>query len=371
MNVNFNYNESQNDYKNATARNDRALMRILKLPYTFENNKKMQKVRQVMRSISDENAQKWRFNSEISNALASRIKRDLKQALGRRANNRDVDAIFTSKWNGVERNYIANANIFENNEGRHFGFKNVDKNDVVGRLAKKFGRDTSKAELTRFKNAFFTKIKRDTPLDLGTLKTILRRTPRLNPEFGDISFVNNLTGQDMEIRAIRNAARHVYGQNNQNNMNNNSDVRSVRSNSNSAANYVANVNRVRRNAIRNAVNRNITWETKVVNTPPRDAVSLQNFKNGSKVVNIGFNRYVSPATFRALARTSMIQAYNRNGNAVLFKNPFTRQNMKRSNVKFVVLRTKNAAARKIQQAFRSRPKSKMLAAAIKRRRTTN
>jgi hypothetical protein len=121
---------------------------------------------------------------------------------------------------------------------------------------------------------------------------------------------------------------------------------------------MANTNRVRRNAIRNAVNRSIEWQTKVVNTLPRDAVSLENFKNGSKAVNIGYNRYVSPATFRTLARTSMIQAYNRNGNAVLFQNPFTRSNLKRSNLKFVVLRTKNAAARRIQKAFRSRLKRK-------------
>jgi len=169
----------------------------------------------------------------------------------------------------------------------------------------------------------------------------------------------------MPIRAIRNAANYVYysyGQPNNNNNNNNS-------NSNTSANYMANTNRVRRNAIRNAVNRSIEWQTKVVNTLPRDAVSLENFKNGSKAVNIGYNRYVSPATFRTLARTSMIQAYNRNGNAVLFQNPFTRTNLKRSNLKFVVLRTKNAAARKIQKAFRSRPKRKMLAAALKRKRT--
>tara|TARA_A100001234_G_C12504004_1_gene333127 strand:- start:331 stop:750 length:420 start_codon:yes stop_codon:yes gene_type:complete len=139
---------------------------------------------------------------------------------------------------------------------------------------------------------------------------------------------------------------------------------------------MANTNRVRRNAIRNAVNRSIEWQTKVVNTLPRDPVSLENFKNGSKAVNIGYNRYVSPATFRTLARTSMIQAYNRNGNAVLFQNPFTRTNLKRSNLKFVVLRTKNSAARR--EAARKRlaerraerlAERKRLAAALKRKRT--
>jgi len=351
MNVNFNYNGNNN--QNRQARNDRALMRKLKMPYTWQNDQKMKKVRQVMNSISNRNAQNW-YNKLISYERISEIKRGLTKALGRRANNRDIDHVFSSYWNGGRNSYINNHRMLRP-DANFDEFTNVDRNDVIGRLAKKFGRDTSKQELSRFKRTFFEQIDQGIAREMRRLKPILRNNPILLPaQFGNISGVNNLTGRSMPVRAIRNAAIHVFY---------NLDVTYNNNNNNSSANYVANTNRVRRNAIRNASNRTIAWQTKVVNTLPRDAVSLQNFKNGSKVVNIGYNKYVSPATFRALARTSMIQAYNRNGNAVLFKNPFTRTNLKRSNVKFVVLRTKNAAARKIQRAFRSRVKQ------VKRRKT--
>src|SRR6056300_402525 len=362
MNVNFNY-YPQNNYQNQGARGDRKLMRQLKLPYTWKNAQTMKKVRVITNSISSANLQSWfrnNTNERVQREMA-RIKRELGKALGRPANNRDVYFIFANAYGIGE--YTNNSEIEKNRNREAFRWKNVNRDDVIGRLATKFGRDTSKAELTRFKKAFFRKITRDTPRDLETLKRIFRSTPILYPVQSDISGVNNLTRQNMPIRAIRNAANHVYEQNTNNNNNNNNN------NSNTSVSYMHNTNRVRRNAMRNIVNRSIEWQTKVVNTLPRDAISFQNFKNGSKAVNIGYNRYVSPAIFRKLARTSMIEAYNRNGNAVLFQNPFNRSNLKRSNIKFVVLRTKNAAARKIQKAFRSRPKMKMLAAALKRKRT--
>ena len=361
MNVNFNYDEHQNNYQNMKARSNRKLMRQLKLPYTWKNAQTMKKVRAIVNSIPNSISTAWnrhranddegteQFPARVQREV-DRIKRELGKALGRPANNRDVYFIFANHFFDVGE-YISNNQIVQNENGRdEFRWQNVNRDDVIGRLATKFGRDTSKAELTRFKKAFFRKITRDTPRDLETLKRILRRTPVLYAaRFGNI---NNLTLRSIPIRAIRNAANYVYdgqtGLRNNNNSNNNNN------NNNSSASYMANTNRVRRNAIRNAVNRSIEWQTKVVNTLPRDAVSLENFKNGSKAVNIGYNRYVSPATFRTLARTSMIQAYNRHGNAVLFQNPFTRTNLKRSNLKFVVLRTKNAAARKIQKAFRKR-----------------
>ena len=364
-NISFNYD--QDTFGNSEARTNRQLMRQLKLPYTWKNAQTMKKVRAISNSISHANKQRfYRNTNDVPKRERDRIKRELGKALGRTANNRDVYFIFASAWGpDYFGGYTPNTNIEKDINFRSPGWKNVNRDDVVGRLATKFGRDTSKAELTRFKKAFFLKIKRDNPRDLETLKTILRRTPILYPvQYEHISGVNNLNGSNMPIRAIRNAANYVYGEPWLRNNNSNSGP----SNSNRSANYSANTNRVRRNAIRNAVNRNIEWQTKVVNTLPRDAVSFENFKDGSKAVNIGHNRYVSPAMFRKLARSSMIQAYNRNGNAVLFKNPFTRTNLKRSNIKFVVLRTKNAAARKIQKAFRSRPKRKMLAAALKRTR---
>jgi len=371
MNVSFNYDE-QNNFQNQRARSNRKLMRLLKLPYTWKNAQTIKKVDRIKNSISQANLQKFRRRDELPKREVDRIKRELGKALGRPANNRDVNFLFeTTAFPYRVFNYAPNAIIEKDYNSRSPGWKNVNRDDVIGRLATKFGRDTSKAELTRFKKAFFRKISRDTPRDLETLKTILRRTPILYAaRFGNI---NNLRGWSMPIRAIRNAANHVYGQtglrnNNNSNNNNSNNNNNNNSNSNTTVSYMHNTNRVRRNAMRNAVNRNIEWQTKVVNTLPRDAISFQNFKNGSKAVNIGYNRYVSPAMFRKLARTSMIEAYNRNGNAVLFKNPFNRSNLKRSNIKFVILRTKNAAARKIQKAFRSRPKMKMLAAALKRKR---
>ena len=362
MNVSFNYGgELEHRYQNSDARRNRKLMRQLKLPYTWKNAQTMKKVRAITNSISNANLQSWwrhlmyddegvPFPSRLQREI-DRLKRELGKALGRPADDRDVYFIFANGMGGMGE-YTSN-NVFEQNENGDWRieWKNVNRDDVIGRLAKKFGRDTSKAELTRFKKAFFRKITKNTPRDLDTLKRIFRSTPILYPvQYGlGVNNLNNLN--NMPIRAVRNAANYVYRQNNNNNTNNSN---SGPSNSNRSANYMANTNRVRRNAIRNAVNRSIEWQTKVVNTLPRDAVSLENFKNGSKAVNIGYNRYVSPATFRTLARTSMIQAYNRNGNAVLFQNPFTRTNLKRSNLKFVVLRTKNAAARKIQKAFRKR-----------------
>ena len=252
MNVNFNYgnwrNAGWNNYGNWRGRSNRMLMRQLKLPYTWENAQTMKKVDRITRSISQANLQKFYRNvntDEVPKRELDRIKRELGKALGRTANNRDVYFIFASAWGtNYFGGYTPNDNIEKDTNFRSPGWNNVNRDDVVGRLATKFGRDTSKAELTRFKKAFFRKIARDTPRDLETLKTILRSTPILYAaRFGNI---NNLRGWSVPIKAIRNAANYVYGQTglrNNNNSNNNNNNSNNNSNSNTSASYMANTKR--------------------------------------------------------------------------------------------------------------------------------
>ena len=134
-------------------------------------------------------------------------------------------------------------------------------------------------------------------------------------------------------------------------------------------------------------NSRITWEEHTVNNLPTDPITLNTFSNGQKAVKIHptANHYVSPQTFRSMARTSMTDAFNKNGNAVLFKSPMTRQNVRRSNIKFVVLKNKNTgratkakknAANKIGDARRRQltrrstlARVKAAAAALKRKRS--
>ena len=134
-------------------------------------------------------------------------------------------------------------------------------------------------------------------------------------------------------------------------------------------------------------NSRITWEEHTVNNLPSDPITLNTFSNGQKAVKIHptANHYVSPQTFRSMARTSMTDAFNKNGNAVLFENPMTRQKVRRSNIKFVILKNKNTgratkakknAANKIGDARRRQltrrstlARVKAAAAALKRKRS--
>ena len=167
-------------------------------------------------------------------------------------------------------------------------------------------------------------------------------------------------------------------------------VEDVHSNSNSnnnntSAQYTRNKSRVNANKAKNKSYKNsIKWEEQTVNNLPRDPITLNTFSNGQKAVKIHptANHYVSPQTFRSMARTSMTDAFNKNGNAILFKSPMTRQKVRRSNIKFVINKNKNPgrattakknAANKIGDARRRQltrrstlVRAKAAAAAIKR-----
>ena len=131
----------------------------------------------------------------------------------------------------------------------------------------------------------------------------------------------------------------------------------------------------------------IKWEEQTVNNLPTDPITLNAFSNGQKAVKIHptANHYMSPQTFRRMALMSMADAFNTHGNTVLFQNPLTRQNVRRSNIKFVVLKNKNTgratkakknAANKIGDARRRQltrrstlARAKAVTTALKRKRS--
>jgi hypothetical protein len=103
------------------------------------------------------------------------------------------------------------------------------------------------------------------------------------------------------------------------------------------SNYIKNEKRVNANANENAKTKKITWTKMSVRNLPSDPIKYENFKTGDKAVKIN-KLYLSPESFRQLARMSMTKALNANGNQVLFKNPFTRGTVKKADLKFVVLK---------------------------------
>jgi len=90
----------------------------------------------------------------------------------------------------------------------------------------------------------------------------------------------------------------------------------------------------------------IEWKNKNVDfrNVNTNLVSLNNFKNGNKAIKFkatNKNVYLSPNSFAGLARKSMQNAYNMNSNAIVFKNPITRENVRRGDIEFVILKKKN------------------------------
>lgn len=103
------------------------------------------------------------------------------------------------------------------------------------------------------------------------------------------------------------------------------------------SNYIKNEKQMKTNANENAKTKKITWTKMSVRNLPSDPIKYENFKTGDKAVKIN-KLYLSPESFRQLARMSMTKALNANGNQVLFKNPFTRGTVKKGDLKFVVLK---------------------------------
>jgi hypothetical protein len=106
-----------------------------------------------------------------------------------------------------------------------------------------------------------------------------------------------------------------------------------------ASNYIKNENQMKKNANENNKTKKIQWKKVSVKNLPTDVISTENFKSGEKAVRVK-KLYLTPNSFRKLARMSMTKAINSNGNMVLFKNPLTRENVKKGDLEFVVLKTK-------------------------------
>ena len=104
-----------------------------------------------------------------------------------------------------------------------------------------------------------------------------------------------------------------------------------------ASNYIKNENQMKKNADENNKTKKIQWKKVSVKNLPTDVISTNNFKSGEKAVKIN-KLYLTPNSFRKLARMSMTKAINSNGNMVLFKNPLTRENVKKGDLKFVILK---------------------------------
>jgi len=102
------------------------------------------------------------------------------------------------------------------------------------------------------------------------------------------------------------------------------------------SNYIKNEKQMKKNADENTKTKKITWTKMSVRNLPSDPIKYENFKSGDKAVKID-KLYLHPESFRQLARMSMTKALNANGNRVLFKNPFTRGQVKKSNIEFVVI----------------------------------
>src|SRR6056300_994232 len=98
------------------------------------------------------------------------------------------------------------------------------------------------------------------------------------------------------------------------------------------SNYTQNQNKVKNNT-----SNKIPWKNMNVKNFPRDPITLENMNNAQKAVKIN-KLYLTPNSFRKLARMSMTSALNANGNMVLFKNPMTRANVKKGDLNFVILR---------------------------------
>src|SRR6056300_1960717 len=106
-----------------------------------------------------------------------------------------------------------------------------------------------------------------------------------------------------------------------------------------ASNYIKNEKRMKKNANENNKTKKIQWKKVNVKNLPTDVISTENFKSGEKAVKIN-KLYLSPNSFRKLARMSMTSAINANGNMVIFINPLTREKVKKGDLEFVVLKTK-------------------------------
>ena len=191
----------------------------------------------------------------------------------------------------------------------------------------------------------------------------------------DANFEPPIRRNQRRIRSGVGYNRSTYRYHGEANSNSNSN-----SNSNyrhpTAVAYRRNKSTVKRNQNRNKTAKRIQWKEDTVNNMPEDHIAGHNFSNGQKAVKYTYgpvSQYLLPQSFRNQARMSMTDAYNKPASFSMFQNPFTRANVKRANISFVILKNKNQgratklktqAAKKIQTARR-----KQVRRTLKRKRS--
>lgn len=87
----------------------------------------------------------------------------------------------------------------------------------------------------------------------------------------------------------------------------------------------------------------IKWEENKVNNLPTNDITFNTFKNGNRAIKIDKIHYLSQNTVERLSGNSAASMFSEtNKRKVLFQNPFTRQGVKRGDLKFVkLLKRKN------------------------------
>ena len=94
------------------------------------------------------------------------------------------------------------------------------------------------------------------------------------------------------------------------------------------------VTSVKKNMNKAANNRHLNRHEFVnhyVNDLPKDAITLNNIKSGSRAIKINKSIY-SLQSFRNLSRSATYEVLNRHGNSILFVDPMTKQTIRRSQI---------------------------------------
>ena len=160
---------------------------------------------------------------------------------------------------------------------------------------------------------------------------------------GYVNISNTNTNNNNNSSLFRQGGISLYN----NGLGSNSNSNSNSNNRHTAVEYFQNKTAVKRNQNRNKSNnaKKIQWTENTVNNMPEDFIAGHNFSNGQKAVKYtwreggkNFSRYMEPNTFRTQSRMSMTGAYNKPGSFSMFKNPFVRRDVKRSNINFVILK---------------------------------
>jgi len=77
-----------------------------------------------------------------------------------------------------------------------------------------------------------------------------------------------------------------------------------------------------------------------VNDLPKDAITLNNIKSGSRAIKINKSIY-SLQSFRNLSRSATYEVLNRHGNSILFVDPMTKQTVRRREITPIKVKLKN------------------------------